>query len=256
MKKRSQMTRCPALSWLAFLSLMYVLTGCMIGQENATPLASPSHRATEAPGPLSTTSTIGKRTPHVAESRPRADQHPRAVTATTDQSDYRRGASIAVTIHNDLETVIYAFLGRRHCSMVQVQQQEAGHWEPLGACMTAGPTFFMPIAPESELQGVLGAPVQGSPEASTPGPMLNESTAPKTSRHDLRTLPRAKPWKPGDPVREMPDRRRPAPEQHAVFGSTDGDLRAGTYRIAFHFKVGDTSGSTHVVYSKAFVVHN
>jgi hypothetical protein len=86
--------------------------------------------------------------------------------------------------------------------------------------------------------------------------MVSESAAPKTSRDDLRTLPRADPWKPGDPIREIPDRRRPASEQHAIFGSTDGELRAGTYRIAFYFKSDTTSGPTYAVYSKAFVVHH
>jgi hypothetical protein len=178
------------------------------------------------------------------------------VTVTTDQSGYRHGEPITVMIHNDLETVIYVFLGRRNCSLIQVQQQETESWKPVGTCRAAGPAFFMPIAPESELQGVLGSPGQTIHGASTPGPLVGESTTPKTSRHDLRTLPRADPWKPGDSIREMPDRRRPASEQHATFGSTNGDLRAGTYRIAFYFKTDTTSGPTYAVYSKAFVVHN
>jgi hypothetical protein len=192
----------------------------------------------------------------VVEASARADQRPLAVTVTTDQSGYRRGELITVTIHNDLETAIYVFLGRRNCSLIQLQQQETERWEPVGTCLAAGPVFFMPIAPESEVQGVLGSSGQAIHGASTPGPMVSESAAPKTSRDDLRTLPRADPWKPGDPIREIPDRRRPASEQHAIFGSTDGDLRAGTYRIAFYFKSDTTSGPTYAVYSKAFVVHH
>ncbi|HEV7240122.1 MAG TPA: hypothetical protein VGQ36_12860 [Thermoanaerobaculia bacterium] len=49
-------------------------------------------------------------------------------------------------------------------------------------------------------------------------PNVTPPITPKESDQDLRKLPLSKPWKPGDPVREMPDLRQSGSEPRRVTG--------------------------------------
>jgi len=181
----------------------------------------------------------------------RADDSPPAVQVTTDRRHYRRGESILVTISNALTTVLYAPLGQESCSITRVERLVAGQWEPQGACTPGGLTFFLAVPPGSTMRGVWRP---GGPDFSLQGPLVSEPSVPGVSTPDVRTLPPAKPWQPGDPVREVPRGERPFPGQPPAVGTLAHALGAGTYRIAVHFLVGSTSGSAHTAYSEAFVV--
>lgn len=176
---------------------------------------------------------------------------PPAVRVTTDKLSYRSGELIVVTISNDLATIIYAPPGQTYCSVVSVQRLEAGRWVTAGSCAAGGRALFVTVGPKREMRGVLGP---GAQDAGTQGVIVSEPSRPSVFEGDLRRLPPAEPWKPGDPIREVPKGRIPPEGASLPFSALHNEIAPGTYRIEFSFRVGSTSGPTQTVYSAEFVV--
>jgi hypothetical protein len=68
---------------------------------------------------------------------------------------------------------------------------------------------------------------------------------------DASRLPTAVPWRPGDPVREVPEGAVAAP-----FSPVSGDLAPGTYRVELSFAVGTAPEVARTAYSAPFVVQS
>lgn len=176
---------------------------------------------------------------------------PPAVRVTTDKLSYRRGEPILVTIRNDLSTAIYVPIDQTHCSVVSLQRREAGRWETREPCTAEGPTLFIAIAPNGEMQGAAGRAAEGSRIES---PVVSEPSRPGVFEGDVRKLPPVEPWKPGDPIREVPKRGDPPEGQFPPFSTVRGEIASGTYRIELRFRLAASLGPERTIYSKEFVV--
>jgi hypothetical protein len=173
------------------------------------------------------------------------------VSVTTDKLTYRRGEPILVTITNGLSTVIYAVPAQVCCSIVSVHRRHDGRWVTEGVGPTAGPAFFIAIASKSKMTGTLGLVSQ---DADTGGPIVSKPSSPSVFEDDLRTLPTVEPWKPGDPIREVPRGGNPPGANTVPFDALYSKIGPGTYRIVLGFTMDVTTGMIQTVYSKEFIV--
>jgi hypothetical protein len=174
-----------------------------------------------------------------------------AVWVTTDKRSYHRGEPIVVTIHNEFATAIYVPLGQAYCSVVSVQRRKADRWETEDSCGEGPPSFFLIMAPQSKMTGALGSAMH---DGIIQGPFVGQPSTPVEMEQDIRTLPPAKPWKPGDPIREVPLREIPAAVESLPFSALDRELAPGTYRVAFNFTLGASADPMQTVSSEEFVV--
>ncbi len=174
-----------------------------------------------------------------------------AVRVITDKQNYRRDEVIFVTIRNDLSAVVYAPPSQTYCSVVRVQRQEAGQWITQGSTGSGGTASLITIAAKGKTRFVLGPATQ---ESKTQGPMVGKPSVPGVYQGDLRDLPKVEPWKPGDPIREVPRGGPQAEGQRLPTSCLSGEIVPGTYRIEFRFKLRPTSERAQKVYSKEFVV--
>lgn len=174
-----------------------------------------------------------------------------AVRVITNKLSYRRGEPIIVTIRNGLHTVIYASRGGAYCSLVSVQRLEAGEWEAGSPTAASCPEISISIAPRSVMRGALGPTLKNS---GAQRPIVSEASTPSLFQKDLRTLPTVEPWKPGDPIREVPKAGIPPGAESIPFSALQSEISPGTYRINFSFKLGSMSGPAQKVYSEEFVV--
>ena len=171
-----------------------------------------------------------------------------AVRVLTDKAAYARGERIVVTIHNELTKFLYAPPREPYCSVISVQRLEAGKWVPKESCVTSVPSdppSVIAIAPQSWTRGTLGETTLGP---KPQGPIVSEPVNPFATQKSLGPPP-AQPWKPGEPIPEIPEGGRRPP-----FSALDGELEPGRYRIEFTFTVGAIRGLIQVVYSKDFSV--
>jgi hypothetical protein len=172
-----------------------------------------------------------------------------AVRVLTDKTTYARRERIVITIHNELGTFLYAPSGQPYCSVISVQRLEAGKWVAKDSCVTparSNPPSVIVIAPRSMTWGTLGEAARGQ---KPQGPIVSEPVKPFVTKKSLRPLPSAEPWKPGEPIPEIPEGGLRPP-----FSALDGVLEPGTYRIEFTFAIGGISGPAQTVHSKEFVV--
>jgi hypothetical protein len=70
-----------------------------------------------------------------------------SVQVTTNKTSYSFLEPVVVTIVNGLSFPIYALTGQSYCSIVTVQRNLNGKWNPEGRCMVAGPPGWLSIAP-------------------------------------------------------------------------------------------------------------
>ena len=154
-----------------------------------------------------------------------------------------------MTISNGLSTFIYA-PPDPYCSIVSVQQLDAGERVAKDSCAAEGPAPDPPsviaIPPKSKTWGRLAPEAQRS---RTQGPILGKPVTPFVSEGNLRALPLPEAWKPGDPIPEIPEGGKRPP-----FSALDRVLEPGTYRIEFTFTVGTVSGPVQTVHAKEFTV--
>jgi hypothetical protein len=172
-----------------------------------------------------------------------------AVRVLTDKATYTRGERIVVTIHNELTTFLYAPSGQPYCSVISAQRLEAGKWVAKDSCVTPARSNLasvIAIAPRRTTWGTLGEAARGQ---KPQGPIVSEPVKPFATQKSLRPPPPAEPWKPGDPIPEIPEGGWRPP-----FSALDGVLEPGTYRIEFTFAIGGISGPAQTVHSKEFVV--
>jgi len=146
------------------------------------------------------------------------------VSVTTDRPLYRPGERVLVTVKNGLPIPVYA-PPPGACAVVAVERLQDGQWSRIGACPTLNVTPTA-IPGGSELIGTLPPEL---PAPNTHGPVVIGPVAPSISP-EQGTLSTAVPWKPEDPVREIPEGAVAAP-----FSTVSGDLAAGTYRIELRF---------------------
>jgi hypothetical protein len=171
------------------------------------------------------------------------------VRVLTDRASYARGERIVVTIYNDLATFLYAPPRKPYCSVISVQRLEGGKWVPKESCMTparSDPPSVIALAPRSRTWGTLGETARASRLQDS---IVSEPVKPFATQKSLRPPPPAEPWKPGEPIPEIPEGGLRPP-----FGALDGVLEPGTYRIEFTFAIGGISGPAQTVHSKEFVV--
>jgi hypothetical protein len=171
------------------------------------------------------------------------------VRVLTDKANYSRGERIVITIHNELATFLYAPSGQPYCSVVSLQRLEAGKWVAKDVCASparSSPSSVIAIAPRSTTWGTLG---EGAPGQKPQGSIVSEPVKPFATQKSSRPPPPAQPWKPGDPIPEIPEGGWRPP-----FSTLDGVLEPGTYRIEFTFATGAISGPAQIVHSKEFVV--
>jgi hypothetical protein len=171
------------------------------------------------------------------------------VRVLTDKANYSRGERIVITIHNELGTFLYAPSGQPYCSVVSVQRLEDGKWVAKDVCGTparSSPPSVIAIAPRSTMWGTLGEAARGQ---KPQGPIVSEPVTPFATQKSSRPPSPAQPWKPGEPIPEIPEGGWRPP-----FSALDGVLEPGTYRIEFTFATGAILGPTQTVRSKEFVV--
>jgi len=172
-----------------------------------------------------------------------------AVRVLTDKATYARRERIIVTIHNELKTFLYAPSRQPYCSVISVQRLEGGKWVPKESCVTPVPSDLpsvIAIAPQSRTRGTLGEGARGQ---KPQGPIVSEPVKPFVTKKSLRPPPSVEPWKPGEPIPEIPEGGLRPP-----FSVLDGVLEPGTYRIEFTFATGAISGPAQTVHSKEFAV--
>lgn len=167
------------------------------------------------------------------------------VSVTTDRALYRPGEQVLVTIRNGLSMPVYA-PPPGNCAIVSVLQLQDGQWLKVDPCPTLNVTATA-IPGGSELTRPLG------PDMHVPnptGPVVIGPVAPSVSPEQA-ALPTAVPWKPGDPVREIPEGAVAAP-----FSALSSDLAPGMYRVELRFapRPGATSDEVQTVHSALFEV--
>ena len=119
------------------------------------------------------------------------------------------------------------------------------------------------VEPYKEGDPIRELPRGGSPpealgptpqDSGTQGPMVIAPSVPSLSNVDVSTLPTVEPYKPGDPIRELPRGGMTSELSGLPFSALEGDIEPGTYRVAFSFIVGAPSGPAQTIYSAAFDV--
>jgi hypothetical protein len=168
-----------------------------------------------------------------------------SVSVTTNRALYRPGEQVLVTVRNPLSMPVYA-PPRGDCAIVSVWRLQDGQSLKVDACPTLNVTPTA-IPGASELTRPLGPDIQ---VPNPPGPVVIGPVAPSISP-ELAALPTAVPWKPGDPVREIPEGAVAAP-----FSALSSDLAPGMYRIELRFALrpGATSDEVQTVHSDPFEV--
>ena len=169
------------------------------------------------------------------------------VSVTTDRAVYQFGEQALVTVRNDLSISVYA-PPQGNCAIVSVLRLQDGQWVKVDPCPTLNVTPHA-ISGGSELTRPLGPDMQ-APNA--PGPVVIGAVAPSISP-EITALPTTVPWKPGDPVREIPEGAVAAP-----FSTLSSDLAPGMYRIEFKFALrpGANSDEVQTVHSAPFEVQD
>jgi hypothetical protein len=172
------------------------------------------------------------------------------VQVKTDKRSYRSGEQIFVTLDNELPIAIYAPPeDYAHCSLVRVQKLTFGEWVDQGVCEPGDSSSDICLYPNSEMTGIL---FHASRHTDIKGPFWGRPSESRAVDGDLRDLPTVKPPKPSEPLREVQQARRPTIKH--IDSAIKGDLKPGTYRLVFSFKVGRTSSQIETVYSQIFFV--
>lgn len=166
------------------------------------------------------------------------------VRVVTDKLSYRRGEPIVVTIRNDLTTTIYAPPQGTLCALLLLERRDAGQWLMEDPCPNKPAVHRISLPPKGVLQGRLSLALQ---EKGGHDPEVGQPVAPDVFKGDVRSLPPAPAWKPGDPVYEVP-------RGTLSFSGRRAGLTPGTYRLAFRFTTEPTGGPVQVAYTEEFVV--
>ena len=74
-----------------------------------------------------------------------------------------------------------------------------------GACIVVGLSLCQTGMPEAQTVPEVQLPISTSQGAPQGHPIVRGPVAPGVQPNDLRNLPTSEAWKPGDPVRNMPD---------------------------------------------------
>jgi hypothetical protein len=88
------------------------------------------------------------------------------VRLTLDKSAYAPGDAVMVTIENGLSVQIEVTDHQSYCTYVVLEQQQAGSWQPIGACRLMTATRLVELDPGSVTPQKLTIPT-GSNAAGT-----------------------------------------------------------------------------------------
>lgn len=135
------------LVWLAILAPALALAACGVSSTTGTGGAS----GAETPVASETTQTISDTpTPGATTTAPPAvTAVPGAVTISLDKPQYHAGDLALVMIANGLAQTISATDHHTSCSLVTLEQQVNGAWQPIGLCHLLTPTRLVEIVPGS-----------------------------------------------------------------------------------------------------------
>lgn len=147
---RTQWTRRVLCGWLivALGSLVAACDATPSGGAagaNGTPTAGrplPAPSSTITPGGPSSTGTAA----------------PGSVRLTLDKASYAPGDRVVVTIANGMSSPIVVSDHHTSCSYVQLQKQQPGTWQPVGACPLETPVRLVTLAPRSVTPQQIGIP--------------------------------------------------------------------------------------------------
>lgn len=140
--------KCPVML-LAGLSLALsgLLVACGVTETGDTPAgANPSSAATVVVhGTPGTVQVVPSRavTPSPSSGTPDTSG---TVTLLLDKTAYAPGSAANVTISNGLATKIVVTDHHTTCTYVQLEQQVAGQWQPVGTCTLMTPTRLVELA--------------------------------------------------------------------------------------------------------------
>jgi hypothetical protein len=129
------------------LALSGLVVACGVTETGGTPAGTnPSPDATVVVhGTPGTVQVVASRTVSPSPSSGTPDTSGK-VTLLLDKTSYAPGSAAIVTIANGLATKIVVTDHHTSCTYVQLEQQVAGQWQPVGQCKLMTPTRLVELA--------------------------------------------------------------------------------------------------------------
>ncbi|PWT70471.1 MAG: hypothetical protein C5B60_12080 [Chloroflexi bacterium] len=129
------------------LALPTLLVACGVAESGGTHAgANPSSgTAVVVNGGPATVQAASSSTPSPSPSSATPDTSGEVVLVL-DKTSYAPGATIVVTIKNGLSSRIMVTDHHTNCTYVDLQQQVAGRWQPVGECKLMTPTGMVELA--------------------------------------------------------------------------------------------------------------
>lgn len=173
------------------------------------------------------------------------------VLVHTDKHLYSTDEPIRVTISNHLAQAIYTPAGKSSCSILTVEQMKKGAWHSVGTCNQSSNFAAVEIPPHGQLHAVLNEPSKAFviQTVRPDGPV-----APDVFEGSVKRLPPPDQWKPGDPVKEVPQGMSPPKNQRPPLSLVGETLSPGIYRLELTFAVDGDRSRVRIANSQEFKI--
>jgi hypothetical protein len=174
-----------------------------------------------------------------------------SVSVEVRKSTYGRHEPITVVVRNDLARPIHIPADPSACSLLTLQQWQNGSWQTVGSCPPALAPQITVVVPE---RGRVVGTLISAPRSYVVEARASEPASPAVLEGSLEQLPPVNPWRPGNPITEVPlgvlD-----PEREALPLSTiEGLLDHGTYRIEVTYSLSMPPREIETRHSRQFIV--